>query len=381
MNPTSLTRRRSRQTLTPALDLLESRQLLSAATMPAHHHHTMRLHHAAAVERFHSGHHVGADPAAIPATSTTFTMVAQFNASFSATASITDKNIWAVGSSASSGTQQPFAAHFDGTSWSAVPTPNLSRGGVFNDVSAVASNDVWAVGYQNVANSINALIEHWDGTSWSIVSSPRLANGAYLQAVTAISSTDIWAAGDINVSREGILMEHWDGTSWSVATSTAFSGVGPIYDIAASAANDVWAVGGNTSLHFDGTSWTRVPGVPTVNMGSVLALSSTDVWASGVGPGATRNAFPRATFVHWNGTSWSIVSSPNPHPNTSSGAGEIAAVSADDIFGLALGVIEQWNGSSWTIVDTLSGFGATGITALSDGTIVVVGENGGILHN
>jgi hypothetical protein len=199
--------------------------------------------------------------------------------------------------------------------------------------------------------------------------------------VTAISANDVWAAGDINVSNEGILMEHWDGTSWTVVSSPAFTGVGPIYDISANAANDVWAVGGNTSLHFDGTSWTRIPGVSTVNMGSVLALSSTNVWASGVGPGATRNAFPRATFVHWNGTSWSIVSSPNPHPNTSSSAGEMAAVSAKDIFGLALGVIEHWDGTSWSIIDTLSGFGATGVTALSDGTVVVVGENGGILQN
>ena len=116
-------------------------------------------------------------------------------------------------------------------------------------------------------------------------------------------------------------MEHGAGTSWKVVSSPAFTGVGPIYDISARAANDVWAVGGNTSLHFDDSSWTRVPGVSTVNMGSVLALSPTNVWASGVGPGATRNAFPRATFVHWNGTSRSIVSSPNPHPNTCSGAG------------------------------------------------------------
>jgi hypothetical protein len=44
-------------------------------------------------------------------------------------------------------------------------------------------------------------------------------------------------------------------------------------------------------------------------------------------------------------------------------------------------VIEQWNGTNWSIIDTLSGFGATGVTALSDGTVVVVGENGGILQN
>jgi hypothetical protein len=117
-------------------------------------------------------------------------------------------------------------------------------------------------------------------------------------------------------------------------------------------------------------------------MGSVLALSPTDVWASGVGPGATRNSFPRATFVQGNGTSWSIVPSPNPHPNTSSSAGELAAVSSNDVFALALGVIEHWDSThGWSIVDTLSGFGATGVTALSDGTVVVVGENGGILQN
>jgi hypothetical protein len=59
----------------------------------------------------------------------------------------------------------------------------------------------------------------------------------------------------------------------------------------------------------------------------------------------------------------------------------MAAVSASDIFGLALGVIEQWGGTSWSIVDQLNGFGATGVTALRDGTVVVVGQNGGILEN
>jgi hypothetical protein len=366
--------------MTPAMDPLESRQLLSTTVMPAHHHDLVRLHHAAAVGRAHAGHH-RATGAATPDTSTSFTMVAQFNASFGATVAIADNDIWAVGSSTSSGTQQPFAAHFNGTSWSAVPTPVLAHGGTFSDVAASAGNDVWAIGQQNVGSSINTLIEHWDGASWSVFSSPRLANGAYLQAVTAVSPIDVWAAGDINAAKEGILMEHWDGTSWTVVSSPAFTGVGPIYDVSAGAANNVWAVGGNTSLHFDGTSWTRIPGVSTVNMGSVLALSPTDVWASGVGPGATRNAFPRATFVHWNGTSWSIVPSPNPNLHGNSAAGEMAAVSANDIFGLAFAKIEHWDGTSWSIIDATVGFGPTGVTALSDGTVVIVGENGGILQN
>jgi hypothetical protein len=347
--------------------------------VPVRHHHGMRLHPAAVVERVHSGPQ-GATAAATPATSTTFSMVAQFNATFGATVAIADHDIWAVGNSTASGTEQPFAAHFNGTSWSAVPTPTLSHGGVFNDVSAVASNDVWAAGSRNVGSSFNTLIEHWNGTSWSVVPSPKLANGASLSAMTAVSSNDVWAGGSLQID-SGVLIEHWNGSSWSVVSSPAFTSTGIVHDISADARNDVWAVGATNSFHFDGTSWTRIPGVSTVNMGSVLALSSTNVWASGVGPGATRNGFPRATFVHWNGSSWNIVSSPNPSPNTSSGAGEMAAVSANDIFGLSFAKIEHWDGASWSIIDATVGFGPTGVSALSDGTVVVVGENGGILQN
>ena len=96
MNRRTRTLSRSRRTMKPALDPLESRQLLSMATMSphvaalAHHHHDLRLHHAAAVGRFHAGHHWGADPA----TSTGFQVVAQFsNASFAATTAIADNDI------------------------------------------------------------------------------------------------------------------------------------------------------------------------------------------------------------------------------------------------------------------------------------------------
>ena len=61
--------------------------------------------------------------------------------------------------------------------------------------------------------------------------------------------------------------------------------------------------------------------------------------------------------------------------------GELAAVSAHDIFALATGVIEHWDGTSWSIVDTLSGFGGTGVTALSDGTVVAVSNQGYIVEN
>ena len=96
MNRRTRTLSRSRRTMTPALDPLESRHLPSAAPTSAleaalaHHHHHLRSHHAAVVGRFHTGHHWGADPAV----SSTFQVVAQFNnASFADTAAIADKEI------------------------------------------------------------------------------------------------------------------------------------------------------------------------------------------------------------------------------------------------------------------------------------------------
>jgi hypothetical protein len=311
-----------------------------------------------------------------------FHVVGQLNAYFNGAAAIADNDVWAVGNSVVNGTMQPLAAHFDGTSFTAVPTPALSKGGNFYSVAAAASNDVWAVGYQNVGSSINNLIEHWNGTNWSIVASPRLANGAYLQAVTAISSNDVWAAGDINVSNEAILMEHWDGTSWSVVQSPAFSGVGPIYGISASASNNVWAVGGITSLHFDGASWSNVAASPKINAGSVTALSPTDVWAVGTGS-LTRNGFPRGLIEHWNGMSWSIVTSPWPNTRVSGGLGSIAAVSANDIWATgsdAGAVVENWNGTSWGVVNFPAGDGIGPVAALRDGTVFVATTTGFLLE-
>ena len=279
--------------MVPGIDHLESRQLLSTAALPAHgplpahHHHPMRLHHAAVVGRVQSGHHGGADPAATvtaSATLTSFQVVAQFaNASFSGTAAIADNDIWAVGDSTSTGTQEPLAVHFNGSSWSVVPTPSV-KGGPLTGVAAVASNDVWAVG----STGSQSLIEHWDGTSWSAVWSPTPSGGGSLTAVTAISSTDVWAVG-IQSQFSGDVVEHWNGTSWSLFSSPAFTGASDILrGISADASKDVWAVGDSFSvggaviLHFDGSNWSRVA-APSVDRSllAVTVLSSTNAWAAG----------------------------------------------------------------------------------------------------
>src|SRR5262249_61931198 len=102
------------------------------------------------------------------------------NSSLDAAAVLADNDIWAVGDIVTgSTTEQTLAEHFNGTSWSVVPTP--SRDATFNGVAGAASNDVWAVGSVNpFSSSSNTLIEHWNGTSWSVVSSPKLPDGSSL---------------------------------------------------------------------------------------------------------------------------------------------------------------------------------------------------------
>jgi hypothetical protein len=86
---------------------------------------------------------------------------------------------------------------------------------------------------------------------------------------------------------------------------------------------------------------------------------------------------------HWNGTNWSIVSSPDPNRNIGYNLKGIAAISASDIWAAGTVGIENWNGTSWSIVSAIpSGVGSPdGIAALSDGTVVVVSSSGAILMN
>ncbi len=393
MNPRTRIPRQSRRAMAPGIDHLESRQLLSTILKPvhgaalAHHHEALRLHHAAEVGRGHSTHHGKAVGGATPETSTGFRVVAQFtNASFHATTAIAEDDIWAVGNSTASGTAEPFAAHFNGTSWSAVPTPTISgSSSEFSGVAAVASNDVWAVGEQVINNTGKTLIENWNGTSWSVVPSPSPSGLGDLTSVTAVASNNVWAAGSGSGS-SGDLVEHWNGTNWSIVSSPAFSSTDTgLRGISADASNDVWAVGFNSGgsaaiLHFNGTSWSRVAS-PTFGQGyshpeAVTALSPTDVWLSGTAKQGNR-CCPFGLVEHFDGTSWSEVTPPNPEPGSSHFLAGIAASSANDIW--AVGVfIDNWNGTSWSIVTNPipdSGLLA-GVTAFSDGTAVAVGTGG-----
>src|SRR6266852_5709787 len=75
------------------------------------------------------------------------------NSSLSGAAVIAASDMWAVGTiGTGSGPFQTLAEHFDGTSWSVVPTPALNAS--LSGVAGAAGNNVWAVGDQAQGSSV-----------------------------------------------------------------------------------------------------------------------------------------------------------------------------------------------------------------------------------
>jgi len=105
--------------------------------------------------------------------------------------------------------------HYDGTGWSVVPSPNVGPNSQYQSnklygVTAVSPTDIWAFGSYFAASGSEyqmTLILHWDGTSWSLVPSPSPKPGDFLAdilfsgVVTAPGS--VWIVGSEDPAAQG----------------------------------------------------------------------------------------------------------------------------------------------------------------------------------
>ncbi len=252
-------------------------------------------------------------------------------------------NVWAVGTSYDGGPQQTTVIeHWTGSSWTVVPSPNTTTyANILKAVTSLAPNDLWAVGLATAGTTSQTLTVHWDGTAWRIIPSPN--PGAYanqLQDISASGPADVWAVGMLSASsnaytNQGLIL-HWTGSSWSVVPrADPGQGGDALNGVAAHTRTDVWAVGDYlgraSSAHWDGTAWTLVP-VPTAfgstNLADVVALGANDAWAVGL---QTTSVSRIQTFiVHWAGSQWTPVDSPNGGTQWDQWLG-LAARSPDDL--------------------------------------------------
>ena len=155
---------------------------------------------------------------------------------------------------------------------------------------------------------------------------------ANLETISAVTARDIWAIGSSGNSNEGstqTLILHWDGFNWDRVTSPNLGkAYNVLHDISIGSADDIWAVGSYSNaaytdqdrtmiLHWNGSQWSVVPS-PNGNLDhnntlfGTLAISKNDVWAVG-SQVEIRNDFGHEPLtLHWDGVRWSIVPSPEP---------------------------------------------------------------------
>lgn len=218
--------------------------------------------------------------------------------------------------------------------------------------------------------------------SWNVVTSPNPSIGTnFLFGVTAISPTDIWAVGYYGASTRGqTLTLHWNGTEWThVPSPSPGTETDVLLDVSAISPNNIWAVGyshdyGGSWLtlieHWNGTQWSIVSSPnprPVENyLRGVSVVSPNDVWAVGYWVANVGGyGYNRTLIEHWDGTQWSVVPSPNVGTNNNR-LDDVVALSENDVWAVGsytlgaggLTLIEHWDGSQWSVVPSPNPTGA-----------------------
>jgi hypothetical protein len=316
-------------------------------------------------------------------------------------------NCWAVG------TYSPPAGeidlnevlHWDGSTWAqvSVPSPAGSATGdasVLFGVRCLVASDCWAVGISesNGAATFDQAL-HWNGTKWSVVSTPTPGGSLTgdvneLLEVVCTASANCWAVGEFGTQTGAPLlvnqMLHWNGRKWALASvpnpaGSASNDLNRLDSIRCTSATNCLAVGTdgtlsspltlvNQALQWNGTTWSQVsipsPGGTTGNgtfneLDGLGCSSPANCWAVG-----SDGTFPGTLFnqaMHWNGTAWSQVTTPQPN-GTGTGAqqellfvtcksgtncwavGHYGSISGTP--GFIQNQAMHWDGGTWTQVDT-----------------------------
>jgi len=161
-----------------------------------------------------------------------------------------------------------------------------------------------------------------------VVASPNPGTANSINALVALSSTEIWGVGSMSSSSYSgchgrTLTSRWNGTAFVEVPATPTAMCAAVNGVSGRSTSDIWAVGSTSNgrdthlRHWDGTTWTSVPGaniqVPpsggrrqrSTGLNAVSALSGTNVWAVGGAQYADSN---NNTLVeHWNGQTWTLV--------------------------------------------------------------------------
>lgn len=284
----------------------------------------------------------------------------------------------------STGHVLPLAEAWGGTKWALTKLASVSGSGGTSLTSvactATATTSCEAAGYYDLSGTSESrpLVEAWNGTAWSLQTTPN-PSGAIetsLLGIACTSSTSCVAVGaDVNGSLQELpLAETWNGTAWSVASVPSPAGSSAVVLTGVSCSGtSCQAVGSydNSSSvqvtlaeHWNGTAWSieSTPNPTGATASSLSAVScppsSSDCSAVGLSDNTSGHSTPVA--MRWNGTAWSIQTTPAPSGATSSSFGGVSCTSASACTAVGTdsgnsGIVtlaESWNGTAWSVDST-----------------------------
>jgi hypothetical protein len=213
--------------------------------------------------------------------------------------------------------------------WLVASSPNPSTyGDTLNGVSCSSTSYCVAVGDEVTSSGdTQTLVESWDGSDWTVIHSPNpSSSGDSLSSVFCSNATFCMAVGVEGPTSEPTqtLIESWNGSAWSVDPSP------------------------NEGYEDE--------------LSSVTCTSVTSCIA--VGSYSSENSENSQTLIEfWNGTAWTISSSPN-HLNKPNSLFGVSCASS--VFCVAVGfvnlgptkgaqgLVEIFNGSEWTVTASAS---------------------------
>jgi hypothetical protein len=195
--------------------------------------------------------------------------VKQFNADdeLAGIAATSARDVWAVGTTgsnfltarhglarmplpraAAAQTEQTLILHWNGKTWTHVPSPSPGRLDELTAVGANSPSSAWAVGMGiSSEGRQQTLTLHWNGKAWTRAASPTpggTGTGDDLAGVTVSSPENAWAVGTtLSAAPPQPIILHWNGARWTTVATPATSGGAALFGVAASSDSDAWTVG------------------------------------------------------------------------------------------------------------------------------------------
>jgi hypothetical protein len=218
-----------------------------------------------------------------------------------------------------------------------------------NGVYCASATNCWAVGYVERSGAFLNQALRWNGHHWSRAAAPdpggtAIGDTSELFGVRCTESVNCWAVGFYE--RHGVQLDealHWNGKKWSLVATPTPAGTlngdfSELLDVACTSPGSCWADGEygsdransevieNQALHWNGRTWSLVttpdPGdaAPSDGVSALSAIrcnSARNCWAIGsFGTIAAGGALFNEA-LHWNGHKWSQVGVPDPGGDTS----------------------------------------------------------------